>query len=127
MKANDTNKLIGAMFAAVIASCATFANAQTGTSAPGAASAPAQAPGASSQRGHSDSTLARNVRRAFTRTTGLNASNIHVEARDGVISLTGSVPQELQIERAGNAAKSVSGVKEVSNHLTVRTARGSGP
>jgi hypothetical protein len=127
MKANNTNKWIGAMFAAVIASCATFANAQTDASAPGAASAAAQAPGASSQRGPSDSTLVRNVRRAFTRTTGLNASNIHVQAHDGVISLTGSVPQELQIERAGSAAKSVSGVRDVSNKLTVRTARGSGP
>ncbi|HEY4801837.1 MAG TPA: BON domain-containing protein [Paraburkholderia sp.] len=126
MKANDTRKLIVAMFAGAIAVCAAFANAQTSTGAPDAASSETEA-AAPSQGSRSDSALVRDVRRAFTRTTGLNPSNIHVTARDGVVTLTGSVPRDSQIQRAGDAAKSVRGVTEVSNKLTLRTSRGSGP
>ncbi|MEW9583866.1 BON domain-containing protein [Paraburkholderia sp. DGU8] len=73
----------------------------------------------SSSRPRSDSQIVRDVRRAFTRTTGLNSSAIHVKARHGVVTLTGRVPQRSQIERAGNAARSVRGVRSVSNRLTV--------
>ena len=127
MKANDTREWIVAMIAGGIAGCATFANAQTGTAAPDAASAQTEPAAAPSQASRSDSALVRDVRRAFTRTTGLNPSNIPVTARDGVVTLTGSVPRESQIQRAGDAAKSVPGVTEVSNKLTLRTTRGSGP
>jgi hyperosmotically inducible periplasmic protein len=42
------------------------------------------------------------------------------------VTLTGWVPHRGQIETAGNAAKSVDGVTDVSNKLTVRTRRSSG-
>ena len=128
MKANDTRKRFVAMFAGGIAVCAMLANAQTSAGAADAASPAETEPAAApSQASRSDSALVRDVRRAFTRTSGLNPSNIHVTARDGVVTLTGSVPRESQIQRAGDAAKSVRGVTEVSNELTLRTSRGSGP
>lgn len=127
MNANDMKNWLVAMLVGGIAVCATFANAQTGTSASDAASAQAEPAASASQASRPDSALVRDVRRAFTRTTGLNSSNIHVTARDGVVTLTGSVPRESQIQRAGDAAQSVRGVTEVSNKLTLRTSRGSGP
>ncbi|SDB92336.1 BON domain-containing protein [Paraburkholderia lycopersici] len=126
MKAIETGKIFGAMFAAVIAGCATFANAQTNMNVPEAGSSQREAVAVSSHRSRPDSALVRDVRRAFTRTPGLNFANVHVAGRNGVITLTGSVPQRSQIGRAGNAARSVRGVRGVSNRLTVRTSRGSG-
>ncbi|WP_321913400.1 BON domain-containing protein [Paraburkholderia sp. J11-2] len=124
MKTNSQCQIVRTLVFAAIASCAGYAYAQTAASAPGETSAQEGAPAPS---GRSDSALVRDVRRAFTRTTGLNFANIHVTAHHGVVSLTGSVPHEVQIARAGDAAGSVSGVTSVSNHLTVRTARSSGP
>ncbi|CAD6561444.1 hypothetical protein LMG27952_07460 [Paraburkholderia hiiakae] len=124
MKTNRKSQTVHTLVFVAIATCAGYAHAQTAASAPGEASAQE---GASAQSGRSDSALVRDVRRAFTRTTGLNFANIHVTAHEGVVSLTGSVPHHSQIARAGDAAGSVRGVTSVSNHLTVRTARGSGP
>ncbi|WP_321898828.1 BON domain-containing protein [Paraburkholderia heleia] len=124
MKTNGKRQIARTLVFAAIAGCAGHAHAQAAASAPGEASAQQ---GASAPSGRSDSALVRDVRRAFTRTTGLNFANIHVTAHHGVVSLTGSVPHQSQIARAGDAAGSVRGVTSVSNHLTVRTARGSGP
>ncbi|MCP3713239.1 BON domain-containing protein [Paraburkholderia sp. CNPSo 3274] len=70
--------------------------------------------------------LASDVRRALVRTPGLNSMNIHVRVRGGIVTLTGSVPQHSQIARAGNAARSVRGVRAVTNRLTLRTGPGGG-
>jgi osmotically-inducible protein OsmY len=105
---------------------ATYANAQTPGGMPNDASAQSQSIAASPSRARSDTQLVRDVRRAFTRTTGLNSASIHVQARHGIVTLTGSVPQRSQVQRAGNAARSVRGVRGVTNRLTVRTRRGSG-
>jgi hyperosmotically inducible periplasmic protein len=123
MKTNGLTRTIGVLLAVAAATCATGAYAQASDAAP--ADAAAQSP-ASAPQGRSDSTLVRNVRRAFTRTPGLNFASIHVTAHGGVVTLTGSVPHHSQIETAGNAAKSVDGVTDVSNKLTVRTRRSSG-
>lgn len=124
MKTNRKSQIARTLVSIAIAACAANAHAQTAASAPGEASAQEGTP---TQSARSDSALVRDVRRAFTRTTGLNFAAIHVTARHGVVSLTGSVPHQSQIARAGDAAASVRGVTSVSNHLTVRTARGSGP
>lgn len=126
MKTNGTSRILGAIAAVSLAICATYANAQTSGGTPNDASAQSQPITTSSSRARSDSQLVRDVRRAFTRTTGLNSASIHVQARHGVITLTGHVPQRSQIQRAGNAARSVRGVRSVSNRLTVRTRSGSG-
>jgi hyperosmotically inducible periplasmic protein len=121
MKTNGVTRLMGAMLAVAAAAWTAGAHAQASeASAPGATAA------ASAPQSRSDSTLVRNVRQAFTRTPGLNFASIHVTAHKGVVTLTGSVPQRSQIELAGNAAKSVDGVTDVKNKLTLRTRRSSG-
>ncbi|MFL9928227.1 BON domain-containing protein [Paraburkholderia sp. RL18-103-BIB-C] len=136
MKTNGARRMIGAMAAVAIAICATYADAQTAggmqndaptQSPPMKAASPSSSPSSSSSsRARSDSQILRDVRRAFTRTTGLNSSAIHVQVRHGVVTLTGRVPQRSQIQRAGNAARSVRGVRSVSNRLTVQTRSSSG-
>lgn len=126
MKSNGMSRIVGAIAAVSLAICATYANAQTPGGMPNNASAQSQPITTSQSRARTDNQLVRDVRRAFTRTAGLNSAAIHVQARHGVVTLTGSVPQRSQIQRAGNAARSVRGVRSVSNRLTVRTWRGSG-
>lgn len=124
MKTNGVSRILGAMTVVVMAICANSAHAQTPGGTPSEASAQNPSVTTRAPQNRSDSTLVRDVRRAFTRTTGLNSANIHVQARHGVVTLTGTVPQRSQIQRAGNAARSVRGVRSVSNRLTVRTWRG---
>jgi osmotically-inducible protein OsmY len=64
------------------------------------------------------------VRRALSRTPGLNPSGIHVRSRNAAVTLTGRVPQRSQIARASSTARSVRGVRSVSNRLTVVTRGG---
>ncbi|WP_429448741.1 BON domain-containing protein [Paraburkholderia sp. 40] len=67
-----------------------------------------------------DTSIVRDVRRALRRVPDMDDSEIHIRASHGVVTLTGSVPESWQISRAGNAARSVLGVKSVTNRLTVR-------
>ncbi|RZF31545.1 BON domain-containing protein [Paraburkholderia sp. UYCP14C] len=121
MNTNGASRILSAVFAVAIATCATYANAQT-REMPTDASMQSQAAPAASNRNNnrSDSAIVRDVRRAFTRTTNLNSANIRVDSRHGVVTLSGTVPQQSQIARAGNAARSVRGVRSVHNRLTVR-------
>ena len=64
--------------------------------------------------------LSRKVRSALARTNNLSVSNITVRAKDGAVILQGTVPEQSQIERAGNVAKGVDGVTSVRNALTIR-------
>ncbi|NML31456.1 BON domain-containing protein [Paraburkholderia antibiotica] len=126
MKTNGASRIIGAMFAVAIATSATYANAQTGGMPNDPSMQSQQVAAAPPRNNRSDSQVVRDVRQAFTRTPGLNSASIHVEAHRGVVTLTGHVPQHSQIERAGNAARSVRGVHTVRNKLTVRPRRGTG-
>lgn len=121
MKSKGASRILGAIFAVAIASCATYANAQTGGMPNDSSMQTQPAPAASNRNtNRSDSAIVRDVRRAFTRTTNLNSANIRVDARHGTVTLSGTVPQQSQIARAGNAARSVRGVRSVQNRLTVR-------
>jgi len=42
-----------------------------------------------------------------------------VRARGGAVTLTGSVPDQSQVDKAGDVAKTVDGVTSVANKLTV--------
>ncbi|EEA04348.1 transport-associated protein [Burkholderia sp. H160] len=127
MRNISTSIVIGAIAAAVIAiSTATCANAQTSGGMPGDTSAQSQSIAASPARQRPDSELARDVRRALARTPNLHSTAIHVQARHGIVTLTGWVPQRAQVQRAGNVARSVRGVRHVNNRLNVRTRGASG-
>ncbi|WP_436207964.1 BON domain-containing protein [Caballeronia sp. LjRoot31] len=63
--------------------------------------------------------LGRKVRQALAKSQGVNVSNVVVRARGGAVTLTGSVPDSTQIDKANEAAKGVAGVKSVENKLTI--------
>ncbi|MDN7542481.1 BON domain-containing protein [Burkholderia cenocepacia] len=60
------------------------------------------------------------VRKAITKAGGIDVANIVVRSKGGAISLEGTVPDQAQIDKAEEAAKSVKGVTSVSNKLTVQ-------
>jgi hyperosmotically inducible periplasmic protein len=64
--------------------------------------------------------LGHKVRAALAKAKGLDVSSINVRAKGGVVTLTGSVPNQGQIELAGTTAQGVAGVTTVSNKLNVQ-------
>ncbi|CAB3795260.1 hypothetical protein LMG28138_03842 [Pararobbsia alpina] len=64
-----------------------------------------------------DHALAKSVRHALTKTKGLTSSGITVLAKNGVVTLNGTVPEQGQIALAGNSAQSVAGVTSVKNNV----------
>lgn len=119
---NGARKIISAVSVAAIASCASYANAQTATSAQAGAAMQKVALAAprTPHPSRPDSSIIRDVRRALRRVPQMDDSGIHIRVSLGVVTLTGSVPESWQISRAGNAARSVLGVRAVTNRLTSR-------
>nr|WP_082664947.1 BON domain-containing protein [Burkholderia ambifaria] len=91
---------------------------------PTAPSVAGESPEASSARPN-DKTLRRQVKAALKRTHGLNASNIAVRAKEGVVTLQGTVPDQKSIDLAVNTARGVVGVTSVTNTLSVSRATNS--
>lgn len=50
----------------------------------------------------------------------LKAHDINVDTVNGVVTLTGAAPSQPAIDRATSIAKTVDGVKDVQNQLTVK-------
>jgi len=65
----------------------------------------------------SDTTLTTKVKAALIREKNLNAMDVNVETRNGVVQLSGFVDSAVQQERAAQVAQKVEGVKEVKNDL----------
>ncbi|CAG9243472.1 BON domain-containing protein [Paraburkholderia unamae] len=120
MNVSVAGSVVGAMLIAAIAGGASSAIAQTGAQAGAQTGAGMQTVAASSSppRSRSDSALIRDVRRALGRVPEMDDSGIRITAHQGVVTLTGSVPETWQISRAANAARSVHGVTGVQNRLT---------
>ena len=94
--------------------------AQTAASDDIASSAPVSAPPSSAKaRRAQNHLLQKKVRHALTATKGLNSSGMSVLAKDGVVSLVGSMPDDKQISRAVAVAQSTAGVQRVDNRLKV--------
>ncbi|MBB4519715.1 osmotically-inducible protein OsmY [Paraburkholderia fungorum] len=66
-----------------------------------------------------DTTLRRQVKAALKKTQGLTAYDIAVRAKNGQVTLQGSVKNQAQIDLAGKVASGVQGVASVKNSLTV--------
>jgi osmotically-inducible protein OsmY len=64
--------------------------------------------------------LQRQVRSALVKDRGVAMSNVTVRARDGAVTLQGSVPLQAQSDRATEVAKGVPGVVSVRNALSIR-------
>lgn len=114
MKSVGFLKTLGSVVAMVVA-CNVYAQASDAT-ATGTTAAPAASAKASKK---ANSQLGRKVRAAISKAQGVDVSNISVRARGGAVTLTGSVPDQGQIDAAGEAAKGVAGVTSVSNKLSV--------
>lgn len=69
-----------------------------------------------------DRALQKSIRRALSKAQNLNATNILVRARSGVVTLQGTVPETAQIGLAANATQTVPGVTSVINQLRVGTS-----
>lgn len=66
-----------------------------------------------------DQRTAAAVQRAIKSDARLEARNIQVSGRDGVMFLTGDVPDTTRIRLAGEQAARVKGVARVINRLTI--------
>jgi hyperosmotically inducible periplasmic protein len=92
---------------------------------PGAGTSAAPSPGAgastAAQTG-ADAATARKVKNALI-TSKVDVTKVNVEAKNGAVTLTGSVPTAGQKAQAEKAARAVSGVTTVNDRLTVSGAK----
>lgn len=68
-------------------------------------------------RGVSDTAITGQVKAAFALSKRISAYEIAVDTKDGVVTLSGQVPSEIDRELAGNVAKDTTGVERVDNQL----------
>ncbi len=66
-----------------------------------------------------DAAITARIETTFLLNDYLSPFNINTTTKDGVVTLTGSVADDIQKDLATDLAKSVDGVKEVKNNLTV--------
>jgi hypothetical protein len=73
---------------------------------------------------YDDATLAHKVETELFRPADVPKGSISVNVNDGVVELRGELPDQSQIDELGNAARKVSGVKDVRNLLHTATNGG---
>ncbi|WP_410857649.1 BON domain-containing protein [Paraburkholderia sp. SIMBA_054] len=67
-----------------------------------------------------DRRLEKDVHHALGTTKHLTSIGIRVHADAGVVTLTGTVPNRVAVDRAASAAKGVPGVTQVRNNLMIQ-------
>ncbi|NLP65438.1 BON domain-containing protein [Paraburkholderia sacchari] len=118
---------VAASVAALLAGGAVGVRAQGGETAgasaavSSAAQAAPAAPAASTAREvrKANRALSRKVYAALAKHKEIDAGNISIVARDGAVTLNGTVEEQSQIDTVATVAKAVPGVKSVTNKLTV--------
>ncbi|MDE1004230.1 MAG: BON domain-containing protein [Paraburkholderia fungorum] len=108
-----------ALCAAILIAFAGNAMAQTASGPPEGAAASASTAVSTKVLKAADRKLAHRVATALERTRGLNAARILVKARDGHVTLNGSVTDNEQVLLATDAARKVDGVKTVESFVRV--------
>jgi hyperosmotically inducible protein len=98
--------LMAAVFAVVLAGCA----------------------GAGTKTGEfvDDSTITTKVKSAFATDKTVSAIKVHVDTEKGNVKLSGTVKSDTEKQRASEIARSVAGVKSVSNNLVVKSEGSAG-
>ncbi len=102
------------------------AYAQASDAAPATPATPANPASTAAARQHYKSlkaanrALQRQVRSALVKDRGIVMSNVTIRARDGAVTLQGTVPLQAQSDRATEVAKGVPGVVSVRNALSIR-------
>ena len=76
-------------------------------------------PPASSQLARTDAQLQADAQKQLSSAPGVSGQGLTATAHDGVVTITGSVPDEVTRQLAENAVSGVSGVKSVQNRLKV--------
>jgi hyperosmotically inducible periplasmic protein len=79
-----------------------------------------EAGGGKSDQPIKDSYITTKVKAELAKDQGTKARDIHVNTKDGVVSLTGLVGSKAEKELAEQDAKRVKGVLDVHNDLTVQ-------
>jgi hyperosmotically inducible periplasmic protein len=95
--------------------------AQAQVSGPAAASAAASAAMTPKEIKAANRALQRKVVTALAKTKGLTVTNIAVRARNGDVTLEGTVPEQSQMDLAVRAAQAVPGVTSVKSSLALST------
>lgn len=67
-----------------------------------------------------DRKIQKDVRRALSKDMGVAGGNIVIRANGGNVTLSGTVSDEVQREKASQIAHQISGVGSVKNLLTIR-------
>lgn len=109
--------LVLASFASLVLSASPLALA-----APSGATA-AKAEKASTEKSQhpvKDSAITGKVKAALLAKSELKSLHIHVETKDGLVTLTGSVPEQAQADMATEVARGIDGVTDVNNSLQVK-------
>lgn len=116
-----THALAAAIGVFLLATCA-GAWSQSGqpASAAGPSASTASGAAAPANRKQADRALRRKIYAAIGTHKEISAGNISVTAKDGVVTLNGSVTDAAQIERVQEIVKGVPGVSSVNNKLAVK-------
>src|SRR3954468_3267586 len=122
LQSETTMKNAFYLIAFVLALGMAYALSQTAPSA--APPAPSSSTANASTENTADTTLQTQVRQHFA---GQNLDGVNVAVSDGVVTLTGSVPSKEDRKRAKELAKSVAGVKEVKEKLTIDATASAAP
>lgn len=86
------------------------------------AEASAQRAAADASQATSDVGITAKVNAALVADDQLKATQINVDTREGMVTLTGKAPDSQSRERATTLASAVDGVKHVNNQLVVSTS-----
>ncbi len=119
---NTTTKTLSLALCTLLAAVALNASAQPAASAPAATAAMASS--ATAPATPSNTTLRRAVYTAISKHKEIHGGSIGVTAKNGAVTLNGSVTDAAQIEKVGEVAKGVPGVTSVTNKLTVQKPLG---
>ncbi|WP_321945653.1 BON domain-containing protein [Paraburkholderia sp. J10-1] len=87
---------------------------------PADSSVPVAAASSAKAARKADHMLEKAVRKALGKDKAVDVTNLTVRARNGVVTLLGSVPEQGQVDAAAQAAQGVAGVLSVNNALTVK-------
>lgn len=66
-----------------------------------------------------DSVITTKIKTAFASDKGVSALHLHVVTTNGHVTLTGLATSDAEKDRAGRIARSVTGVRSVSNDIAV--------
>jgi hyperosmotically inducible periplasmic protein len=122
----NKTKILGLAIATLVASASmnAWSQPQQSTSATAGAQE-AASPGAVGPTGkQADRALRHKVYAAIGKEKAINAGDISVRAKNGAVTLNGSVSDATQVAKVEEIARGIPGVTSVTNKLTVKKAFG---